>query len=1054
MSEIWHRPLNGSTPPSNGAAPPTTAEPSSAPPGPYPAEEVMGRYQDVMQQFLETQRTVMLAYLGQRGGSGRGQDAVQARVAPTPPARAPLALHGTNTASTAPTAGPGPSAVPTDGAARAVAEPAPVPAPPSGSSPPVALPMSTDAVTSALLEVVSSRTGYPADMLGLDADLEADLGIDSIKRVEIAGQVMRALPMPESAAREVEKVTASRTLRQAATVLHELLSPASSAAAEPLPFAVEPVGAGHTGRLVSQLSAAPDSGAPAGLAPGAVVVVTGGSNPVADLLTQTLRARGLPVEVTTASLADLADPAVADAFLASVRVAHGRVAALLHLGALAPDAGDGTLRSMFTLTRAALTDLLAAAGQGGSAAIAVRTTDGAGVDWSSGGLTGFCRTLALEEPTVRVRALHLDRAAPADDAVAAVLAALDSSDESAVVVAGARSSGRRVPVLVPAPADARQPSAALGADAVVLLTGGARGITAEASLALAEAYRPTLVLVGRTRLVDEPVETEGVEEPGDLRAAMTAHLRSSSATVTPATVERALADLRAGREVRATLSRLGATGARTEYVSCDLRDATAFAAVVDGVYARHGRIDGVVHGAGVVEDKLLAAKTAESFSRVTGTKLIPARVLAERLRPDTLRFLVFFSSVSARVGNRGQCDYAAANSALDALALELDARWAGHVVSIGWGPWAAGMVSPELAREFASRGVPLLSADEGRRAFLDELTRGRKGEVEVVVAALTGDGDAPTLQGPPAPLPRTRHPLLSVGTTRSDDGSGRLTLTRTFDLACDPCLDDHRIEGRPVVPFAYALELVCEAAGELLPGAVVGGVDQVRLATGIALAGGRASVRVDAHRSADGRVAVVVSGTEPPARQHYSAVVRVAERALDTLARPQPDPLLTGGPEPGVREAYEDLLFHGPSFQGIEELRLGPNGATAVLRTASPDTLVDVAAGASWLLDPLVIDSALQLQVVWARLNWDVTLLPTGLDRVDVLGAFAGVDRVRHEMRIVPTSRDPLCHADHWLHDDATGRPLAYLQGMTGAGSRALNRIVGPGRRAAVAGAS
>jgi hypothetical protein len=153
-----------------------------------------------------------------------------------------------------------------------------------------------------------------------------------------------------------------------------------------------------------------------------------------------------------------------------------------------------------------------------------------------------------------------------------------------------------------------------------------------------------------------------------------------------------------------------------------------------------------------------------------------------------------------------------------------------------------------------------------------------------------------------------------------------------------------------------------------------------------------------------------------------------------------------------VREAYADLLFHGPRFQGIEKLRLGPDGASAVLRTSTPDALVDVAPGGRWVLDPLVVDSALQLQVIWARLSWDVTLLPTGLDRVDVLGPFAGVDRVHHEMRIAPTSKDPLCQAEHWLHDAATGRPLAYLQGMTGAGSRALNRIVGPGRRAAVAG--
>ena len=37
-----------------------------------------------------------------------------------------------------------------------------------------------------LLQLVSERTGYPEEMLGLDQDMEAELGIDSIKRVEIS----------------------------------------------------------------------------------------------------------------------------------------------------------------------------------------------------------------------------------------------------------------------------------------------------------------------------------------------------------------------------------------------------------------------------------------------------------------------------------------------------------------------------------------------------------------------------------------------------------------------------------------------------------------------------------------------------------------------------------------------------------------------------------------------------------------------------------------------------------------------------------------------------
>ena len=183
-------------------------------------------------------------------------------------------------------------------------------------------------------------------------------------------------------------------------------------------------------------------------------------------------------------------------------------------------------------------------------------------------------------------------------------------------------------------------------------------------------------------------------------------------------------------------------------------------------------------------------------------------------------------------------------------------------------------------------------------------------------------------------------------------------------------------------------------------------------------------------------------------------MVRMANPA-DAIPEPsRPDPLLEAGPQPDAREAYENLLFHGPMFQCIQELRLGSNGGSAVFRTAAPDAMVAAQPGLQWLLDPMVIDGALQMQVVWARMNWEVTLLPTYLDGADILGSFAAVDRVRHEMRILPTSKDPLNSAEHWFHDATTGRPLAYLRGMSGAGSRALNRIVGTARRGAAAGSS
>ena len=161
----------------------------------------------------------------------------------------------------------------------------------------------------------------------------------------------------------------------------------------------------------------------------------------------------------------------------------------------------------------------------------------------------------------------------------------------------------------------------------------------------------------------------------------------------------------------------------------DVRDADAVRAVLDEVYARHGRLDGVIHGAGVCEDGLLAAKSPESFARVFETKVAGATALADALRPDHLRFFALFGSVSGVVGNRGQADYAAANDALDTLARvwrhRLGLGGGGtRVVSVDWGPWSAaggGMVSTSLEAEYARRGLTTIDPDEGVAALLHEL---------------------------------------------------------------------------------------------------------------------------------------------------------------------------------------------------------------------------------------------------------------------------------------------------------------------------------------------
>ncbi|KAF2775151.1 type I polyketide synthase [Streptomyces sp. OM5714] len=115
----------------------------------------------------------------------------------TPAPAAPAPAAAPNAEAPAPTVTAPTPAAP---APVVVTESAPAPATPAAPSAPVSAEVSVDEVRRVLLEVVSAKTGYPAEMLDTSMDVEADLGIDSIKRVEIMGALRDRFPAAQSAA--------------------------------------------------------------------------------------------------------------------------------------------------------------------------------------------------------------------------------------------------------------------------------------------------------------------------------------------------------------------------------------------------------------------------------------------------------------------------------------------------------------------------------------------------------------------------------------------------------------------------------------------------------------------------------------------------------------------------------------------------------------------------------------------------------------------------------------------------------------------------------------
>jgi NAD(P)-dependent dehydrogenase (short-subunit alcohol dehydrogenase family) len=229
----------------------------------------------------------------------------------------------------------------------------------------------------------------------------------------------------------------------------------------------------------------------------------------------------------------------------------------------------------------------------------------------------------------------------------------------------------------------------------------------------------------------------------EIKAVLHARLRRQGKPASPAEIERSYQSLRRTREVRANLEGLRQAGATVAYAEADVRDPVAMARVLDGWRARHGEVVGLVHGAGLIKDKLIRHKSVESFDRVLETKLDGALNLVRLVRPDALKFTALFSSIAGRFGNVGQSDYAAANEILNKLAHWLDRRWPGRVVSLIWGPWSgAGMVS-QLESHLCNRGLGMISPEIGGSLLVDELRHGRKGDVEVIYSGELGTLEQP-----------------------------------------------------------------------------------------------------------------------------------------------------------------------------------------------------------------------------------------------------------------------------------------------------------------------
>ena len=587
--------------------------------------------------------------------------------------------------------------------------------------------------------------------------------------------------------------------------------------------------------------------------------------------------------------------------------------------------------------------------------------DGSDSPLVGGALAGFTKALAREWEGTAIRVVDADRTSL--DAATVLAAGLADSADLEI---GLRGGLTHRAALV----DTLRTASGLDADANThwLVSGGGRGITARVAIDIARRFNGgRFTLVGRTPLTHaDPLGVDLAAETARVKS----ELKAAGERVTPVKVKRAMSALVAQREIATTLAELQALGGTAAYVAADVTDAAGVA----GALASIGPVDAFLHGAGLEDSHLLADKDPAVLRRVIEVKLHGAAYVMDALRATTgaPRWFVAFTSVSGRFGNAGQVDYAAANDALARWVMQLDAAGETRSLAIDWTAWGdVGMATRgSVAAVLTHLGVEVMPAEIGVGLATDLLARGVVGEVVAsgALGALEGTTDAPAIDTPEAPTP------LEPGQVH-------------LDPATMPLLSDHAIDGTPVLPGVWGMELFAST---------------VAADCAVQLEDVQFEKPLKCHRG-QSRDATVVSHDDGTVTLESERTLRTGrvERTRHFIGRAAP---LSKDADEGERMLLDptDLVHEGPDSDGIYQAFFH-TGAFQVLERAhwwGPTALVaDGRVDESALrlatptrTDPLTREAMLQAAGLHAMLasEWTRSFLPAGVEKAEIFDHAAG----------------------------------------------------------------
>ncbi|HEX2270284.1 MAG TPA: SDR family NAD(P)-dependent oxidoreductase [Pyrinomonadaceae bacterium] len=549
----------------------------------------------------------------------------------------------------------------------------------------------------------------------------------------------------------------------------------------------------------------------------------------------------------------------------------------------------------------------------------------------AGGAASFARTLHLEAKNLNTCVVVV----PPEHPHAAAWILAEAFAARGYSEARYSSDGRRwEPVLRPLALEPDLCELPLTKHDVLVVTGGARGITAECTLRLARESGARLAIFG----LSQPT---------------------------------------ANGEIVSNLERMKAAGVDFRYYSVDVTDAAATRKALRKVEMDLGPVTSILHGAARNVPCLIENLDSEEFARTLAPKIRGAQNLLAAIDPDRLHLFITFSSIIARTGLPGEAHYGLANEWLTRLTEQWQtAHPHCRCLAVEWSVWSGVGMGARLGTvdELSRRGITPIPVEKGLDALRRLLCRKSANVAAVVMGRLR---EMPTLkvERPELPFlrflekPRVHYPGIE------------LVVDADLSTATDPYLDDHIFRGERLLPAVMGMEAMAQVVMALTETNDPPAFEQVKFERPVIVRDDEAvTIRVAALVRDPGCVEVVLRSSETGFQaDHFRAVCRVAGAPLEPARRTlEVNAPVIVDPE---HDLYGTVLFHRGRFRRLREYRalkatecsaeIMPDGTTTWFGRYLPGGLV--------LGDPGARDAA--IHAVQACVP-QITLLPIGVEKI------------------------------------------------------------------------